>query len=142
MRCEKVMSKNVVCIDEDDAAQKAAVLMRDLNIGFLPVCDHTGRVVGTVTDRDIAVRLCAENGSAETTPMRALMSRELVACAPDDDVAVAEGLMANHRKSRVLVLDDFGLPIGVISLSDIVWRDSNRHAARTLRKIVSRELGL
>jgi CBS domain-containing protein len=141
MRCEKLMSKNVVCIDEDDTVQKAAVLMRDLNIGFLPVCDLTGRVVGTVTDRDIAIRLCAEDGPAAATPVGTLMSRELVACAQEDDVRVAESLMASYRKSRVLVLDPLGLPVGVISLSDIVWRDSNRHTARTLRKIVTRELG-
>ena len=60
MRCEEIMKRDVRTISPDEPVQAAASIMRDTNIGFLPVCDATsGRVVGTLTDRDIAVRVVA-----------------------------------------------------------------------------------
>ena len=139
MRCEKVMKHQIASVSEDDSVQRAALLMREENVGFLPVLDEEGRVIGAITDRDIAIRVCAEDGGARETPIGDVMTREVVACGPNDDLAHAESLMSLYRKSRLMVVSGEGQLLGVISLSDIVERDSNRHAARTLRKIVSRE---
>jgi CBS domain-containing protein len=139
MRCSEIMKSSVQCAGVTDTVQSAARAMRDRNIGFLPVCDADGQVVGTLTDRDITVRLASDDRSAAQTLVGDLMSREVVSCQAGDDVARAEQLMATHKKSRVVVLDESGGACGVISLSDIAERDSTMRAAVTLRHVASRE---
>jgi CBS domain-containing protein len=139
MRCEEIMKRQVYCVLDSDSAQIAAARMRDENIGFLPVCDESGKVIGTVTDRDICLRVDAEGKNASECAIRDVMSRDVVACRPTDDVSVAERLMAKFHKSRMLLTDESGRIEGVISLSDIAQRDSLRRAAATLREIASRE---
>ncbi len=139
MRCETIMKRDVLYVTPEDSAQRAAFIMREQNVGFLPVCDEGGCVVGTLTDRDLAIRVLADGADPRETLVADVMTRELVACAPDDDLTDAERLMAEYGKSRIVITDEADHLIGVISLSDVVQRDSNRHAAHTLRKIVSRE---
>jgi CBS domain-containing protein len=139
MRCNEVMKTTVQCAGVTDTVQSAARAMRDRNIGFLPVCGADGRVVGTLTDRDIAIRLASEDKSAAQTLVGDLMSREVVSCQSNDDLAKAEQLMATHKKSRIVVVDDSGGACGVISLSDIAERDSTTRAAVTLRQVAARE---
>jgi len=139
MRCHEVMKTTVQCAGLTDTVQSAARAMRDRNVGFLPVCEADGRVVGTLTDRDIALRLVSEDRSAAQTLVGDVMTREVVSCVATDDLARAEELMATHKKSRVLVLDESGAACGVISLSDIAERDSTTRAAVTLRQVATRE---
>jgi CBS domain-containing protein len=136
--CEQVMKADVECIPETESVQHAAERMRDLNIGFLPICDAKRRVVGTVTDRDIAVRLVADNRPA-TAPVREVMTREIVACRPTESIERAEALMADRHKSRLMVIDENDQLKGVISLSDLVLQLDDRRAAEALREIATRE---
>ncbi|HCF61619.1 MAG TPA: CBS domain-containing protein, partial [Myxococcales bacterium] len=106
MRCDELMKTNVRCITEGDTVQNAAEKMADDNIGFLPVCDEKGRPIGTLTDRDIAIRVAAEDRLASGTPVKQVMTREVVSCSPSDDLSVAEDLMAKNHKSRILIVDD------------------------------------
>ncbi len=139
MRCEKIMKEDVMYVLPTDTAQHAALIMRAENIGFLPVCDDGGCVVGTITDRDLALRICGAGLPASSVSVGSVMTRDLVACRPDDDLTDAERLMAQFGKSRILVTDGATRLVGIISLTDVVTRDSNKHAAHTLRKIVERE---
>jgi len=139
MRCNEVMKTTVQCAGVTDTVQSAARAMRDRNIGFLPVCDADGRVVGTLTDRDITLRLACEDRSAAQTLVGDLMTREVISCRAGDDLAEAEKLMATHKKSRIVVLDESGAACGVISLSDVAERDSATRAAVTLRQVATRE---
>ena len=68
------------------------------------------------------------------------MTREVVACSPEDDVIVAEHLMGDHQKSRILCVDAEQRLVGIISLSDIVQLEEDRQAARTMREITTREV--
>ena len=138
MQCQEVMKRNVECVTPDTTAQAAAQRMRDQNIGFLPVCDASRRVLGTVTDRDLAMRVVAD-ARPPATPVREVSTPEVIACGPDEDLRDAEELMAHHQKSRIMVVDDAGHLVGVISLSDIAQRESGKKASQTLRKISARE---
>jgi CBS domain-containing protein len=113
--------------------------MRDAHIGFLPVCDDRDRLIGVVTDRDMAVRLCATGEVPGKTPIEAIMSTDVVSCSPAADVRDAEMLMAQNRKSRIVVVADDGTPEGVISLSDLAGRPG-AEAADLLRMIAGREV--
>lgn len=139
MLCEELMKRGVECLSPNETAQVAARRMRDTNIGFLPICDPTGKVLGTLTDRDIAVRLVADSRPL-TTAVTDLMTRDVVACRPKDDIRRAEQLMSQHHKSRIVCLDDSGRLVGVISLSDIAQREDDAHAAETMRHVTEREV--
>jgi predicted transcriptional regulator/uncharacterized protein (DUF2267 family) len=121
-----------------DTVQAAAQRMGDDNIGFLPVCDASGKVVGALTDRDIAVRVVAKALPA-TTRVAEVMTVEVVACRPDEDVQQAEAQMRRAQKSRIMCTDAQGRLVGVISLSDIARNEPDDRAAGTLRAVSMRE---
>jgi CBS domain-containing protein len=139
MRCEDLMKREVQTIREHDTIRTAAERMAAAHVGFLPVCDEGRRAIGTVTDRDIAIRAVAEGKTPDGCRVGDIMSRSVVACRPYDDVTLAERLMAQHQKSRIVVTDEDGVLRGVISLSDIAEHEPARRAARTLREVAARE---
>ncbi len=139
MRCEEIMKRNLECLAPDDTAATAAKRMRDANVGFLPICDAGLRVLGVVTDRDLAIRVLAEDRAGDTTLGRC-MSEEVVSCSPSDDLRTAEQRMAKHRKSRILCIDESGTLMGIISLSDIAQHEEGTRAAKTLRRVSEREV--
>lgn len=138
MFCREVMKDEIECVLPEDPVQDAAALMRDENVGFLPVCDSSRRVLGTLTDRDIAIRLVADNKPASTL-VREIMTHEVVSCSPDDEIRTAEELMATSHKSRIMCIDDDGTLAGVISLSDIAQYEQSAQVHETLRQVSERE---
>jgi CBS domain-containing protein len=138
MQCEEIMKTDVQCLSEQDQVVDAARKMRDEGVGFLPICDGDSQVLGTITDRDIVIRVVAENRPLDETPVADVMTREVIACRPEDDVSRAEELMGRHHKSRILVIDDDRQLVGIISLSDLAAYDGVR-ALETLREVSERE---
>jgi CBS domain-containing protein len=138
MRCEEIMKRDFEWVSPRDTVEDAARKMRDHNVGFLPVCDQSKRVLGTLTDRDIAIRIVAAKKSG-TVPIEDVMTREVVACGPQDDLQKTEQLMARNHKSRIMCVDSNGRLVGVISLSDIAQHDHGAQAADTLRQVSARE---
>jgi IMP dehydrogenase len=112
--------------------------MLDRNIGFVPVVDTQGQVSGVVTDRDLALRVVAAK-RPPGTPVSEIMTRDVRVCHPGDDLPTAERKMAAVRKSRLVVVDDHGRCVGVISLSDIAQADSRVHAGEVLYAVTRRE---
>lgn len=137
MRVDEVMKTQVECIQRESTLGDAARRMKDYDVGFLPVCDAANHPVGAVTDRDLAVRGLAKKLGPED-PVSEVMSSELLACRPTDDIQEAEALMARDRKARIMVTDPSGKLVGVISLSDLIERDERR-AVHTLRQVSARE---
>ncbi|MHB1846449.1 MAG: CBS domain-containing protein [Deltaproteobacteria bacterium] len=139
MRCDEMMKREVECVSPRDTIQAAARRMRDENVGFLPVCDGAKKVIGTITDRDLAIRALGE-GLPGSTFVEAVLTREVVACRPEDDLRRAQELMAKNHKSRIMCIDGGGRLQGVISLSDIAQREDGAHASQTLRAVSEREI--
>ena len=138
MLCSELMKSAIECVSPGDGADIAARRMRDHNVGFLPVCDADLRVLGTLTDRDLVIRLLAEQRNLDT-PVADLMTPEVVACRATDSVERAEELMGLHRVSRILCTEDDGTLLGVISLSDVAEHDSPTRAGLTLKDVTLRE---
>jgi len=132
------MKRDVQCVQPTDPVQAAARRMRDANIGFLPVCDSSRKVLGAITDRDIALRIVADS-RPPTTAIGDVMTREVVACAPGDDVRRAEELMGKQHKSRMIVADEEWRLVGVISLSDIAQVEDASRASQTMKQVTERE---
>lgn len=117
MRCEEIMEREVKTVGPDENVRVAARKMRDADVGFLPVCDEHGLVVGVVTDRDITIRHVAEEPFERT--VRDVMTENVISCSPAEDIERAEDLMEQHKVSRVVCVDERGRPAGVISLQDL-----------------------
>jgi CBS domain-containing protein len=139
MLCREVMSKKVVVCQEGDTVADCARLMRAHNIGFVPVLDGGDQVNGIVTDRDLALRIVADERGANT-PVSAIMTRDVRVCHPWDSLRTAERKMAEVRKSRLVVVDEDGHCAGVISLSDIAQTDTRALAGHVLYEITQREV--
>ena len=113
-------------------------MMKQDNIGFIPICNDNGEPVGALTDRDLAIRVLAEGRSADTK-VDAVMTRDVVSCRMDDDLESAELAMREHHKARIMICDEGGKLVGVISLSDIADLETEENAAQTFRDVASRE---
>lgn len=137
MRCEELLRGPAEYLGPTDSVRFAAGRMRDLNIGFLPVCID-GRVEGVVTDRDLALRVLAE-GRAFETEVREVMSTNVVACAPDDDLREVERLMREAQIQRIVVSDDDDRLLGVVSLADLALAEEPSELASTVAHISDRE---
>jgi CBS domain-containing protein len=139
MQCNEIMKSDLQTIGEEATIQEAAEKMASARIGFLPVCDERGKVLGTLTDRDITVRAVAHDRLPSGCTVKEVMSREVISCLPTDSLGTAEQSMVDHRKSRLLIVDQTGVLRGVISLSDIAQREQGHRAAITLKHVASRE---
>jgi CBS domain-containing protein len=113
-----IMTRNVEAISADSSLAEAADRMARLDIGFLPVIE-SDRVVGAVTDRDLVVRGLAEMMDPKNTPIRDVMTRDLKTLSADDDVEQAARLMENEQIRRLVVTDENGGFVGVVSLGDL-----------------------
>jgi CBS domain-containing protein len=116
-RMRDIMSAAPVCMASGDSVSAAAMAMKRHGIGTVLV-QSGGRLSGLVTDRDIAVRVLAENRDPRTTRIGDICNRELVVLGPDDDVAQATRLVRERAVRRIPVLQD-GTPVGVVSMSDL-----------------------
>jgi CBS-domain-containing membrane protein len=132
------MRRRLETVEPETSVAEAAELMRHGGCGFLPVCLHDGTVVGVVTDRDIALRVCAERRPPETS-IGAIMSTDVVSCRPDDTVWRAEQLMMQTKKMRVIVADERNRVAGVLSITDIAQFEEPLRVAQVLRELSSRE---
>ena len=138
-RCADLMKSDVRTVGERDSVSRAADLMAVANIGFLPVIDQQRKVVGTLTDRDIVVRVVAQGRLSAECRVGEVMSRDVVSCRSDDDVSLAETLMGQRQIARLVLTREDGTLAGIISLSDLAERASPRRAGGTLRAVAARE---
>ncbi|MFL5488901.1 MAG: CBS domain-containing protein [Gemmatimonadaceae bacterium] len=135
MRAKDIMTKNPECCEPDDTAREAARVMRDCDCGSVPVVDpDSKRVVGIVTDRDLAIRALAE-GKSPDTKLRELMTSVASCCGPDDDLRDIERTMADLQVRRIPIVDAGGRCVGIISQADIA------RAARD-NSVTEREIAL
>jgi CBS domain-containing protein len=137
-RCQDVMTSDPVCCTPEDSAQRAAQLMKQENIGPVLVCENRSgkKLVGIVTDRDLAVQVVAEGRNPQTTRVGEIMSRELYTCGPGDDLETALQTMEDRQVRRIPVVDNQNRVVGIIAQADIVTRlDERSRAAEVVEEI-------
>lgn len=140
MKCSELMRIDLQWVPGSATARDAARLMRDHSMGLLLVSGaEPGRVMGVLTDRDLATRVCAEDRPSADVNVLDVASRQLVTCDEDDTVAAAEKTMKQEQKSRLVVLNQQGRAVGVLSLTDIILRDRASRAIKTARAVLARE---
>jgi CBS domain-containing protein len=116
-----------------DAVVEAARLMRDEDIGSLPVTEE-GRLVGMVTDRDIAVRVVAEGKSPDSTTVGEILSPDPIAARPDQDLDEALHLMAQHQVRRLPVVEEDRL-VGILAQADVALEEKEKKTGELVEAI-------
>lgn len=117
MKAKELMTREPCCCSPDDSVQDVAKMMRDHDCGSVPVIE-AGRVVGIVTDRDLAVRGLAE-GKSGSAVVRDLMTTSPQCCSEDDDVTSIERVMSDRQVRRVPIVNADGGCVGIISQADL-----------------------
>ena len=125
MQIQKIMTRRVDAVPPESTIREAARKMKDLNVGSLPVREGS-RVIGIVTDRDIATRAVAEGRDPEGTHVSDVMTRPAFCCHEADDVKAAAKVMADHQVRRIPVLNEKEEMVGILALSDMLGDRSNR----------------
>jgi CBS domain-containing protein len=135
MNVSEAMTMGVETISPADTAQYAAARMKENDIGFLPVTEE-GRAVGVVTDRDIALRCCAEGRDPHSTTVREIMTRNVIACRETEELSAASRLMEQKKIRRLVVTDEAGIVNGLLSVDDLALRiDDPSVFSRVLRQV-------
>jgi len=135
MLMKDLMTKNVEEIGPGNSLSEAADKMKALDVGALPVCERD-KLVGMLTDRDIATRAVASGRDPRQTPVSEAMTPHTVYCYEDDDVEDAARLMEQKRIRRLLVLNKDKRVVGIVSLGDIATRIGNdRMSADVLEQV-------
>ena len=139
MRVRDIMTPDPAFCTPDATAGEAAALMRDHDAGSIPVVENgqSKKLVGTVTDRDLAVRGLAE-GKGPDTLVRELMTPSPTTCGPDDEVEIVREVMVSQLVRRVPVVDQDGRLVGIVAQADIAREDgaaSDREVGRIVEAI-------
>lgn len=135
MRVFDIMSEQVITVGQDEPVDAAARLLRQHNIGAVPVCDDKGRLRGMITDRDIAVRCVAAGLYPAETKIGDVMTRGAITISDNAYVSDAARLMADAQIRRLPVCHD-GKLVGMLALADLARStDCDTEAAEALCEI-------
>jgi CBS domain-containing protein len=120
VRVKQVMTQNPACCTRTNTAQDAATLMRDNDCGAIPVVEDLGsrRLVGIVTDRDLAIRGIAR-GQGPEAMVGDLMTDDPVTCVAEDSVEDLRQVMVDRLVRRVPVVDEDGVLVGIVAQADL-----------------------
>jgi CBS domain-containing protein len=138
-KCNEVMTKNPVCCLPNDSVAKAAELMKNGNIGSIPVIENeqSQKLVGIVTDRDLALKIVAKALDAKSTKVEAVMTHKVVTCHADDDLQKALDAMAEHQLRRIPVVDNDHRIVGIIAQADVAIRAGQPEKTAEMVKEIS-----
>ncbi len=137
MKLREIMTKTVVRINPEESVAVAARTLARYNIGALPVCGGDGRICGVVTDRDLVTRCIAAGRQPSMTPVREVMTANVISARPDMDAGLAAQMMGRQQIRRLPVVEN-GRLCGMVSLGDLAARDeSSYEAADALTEISS-----
>ena len=135
-RCREIMTRNVKTVNRETTLSEVAALMRDGDMGAVPVVEN-GKLVGIVTDRDIVVRAIAD-GLEASVPVGEVMTAEVYSVSENDFVFEAIRLMGDRQVRRVPIVNEAGELVGIIAMADVALEtEDEREIAETLEEISS-----
>lgn len=122
--CSEVMTKNPVSAMPTDTVVNVAQLMKERDIGPVPIVEDklSKKLIGIVTDRDLAMKVVAGGLDPNTTLARDVMTKEVITCREDDEMDSALNAMSSHQLRRILVVDANDALVGIIAQADVATR--------------------
>jgi CBS domain-containing protein len=137
-KCRDVMTEDLVFSTPGDTVSKVAQLMKREDIGPVLIVDNeqSKKLVGIVTDRDLAIKVVGEGRDPQNTRVEDVMTRKLITCHADDNVENAMKAMAQYQLRRIPVVDENMKLVGIISQADVATRvDEPERTAEVLKEI-------
>ena len=143
MKVKDIMTSDPVSVTPETRLQEAARMMKQHNVGIIPVVERAGskQLVGVITDRDIAVRCVAEGHDSSKCPVREAMSSDIQTARADDDVESVMRLMGKEQVRRIPIVDERGGLVGIVAQADIVREAEDEDLAEETVEKISREGG-
>ena len=129
-----LMTSNPSTIEPDKTVADAAKLMRDEDAGLIPIVEGQ-KLAGTITDRDIAIRVVAEGKDPQSSSVRDVMTSRLVTVDPDQDLDEALRLMAEHQVRRLPVVEEDGKLVGIVAQADIAKHTTDEQTGEVVQRI-------
>ena len=131
---QDLMTSNPKTVASESSVVEAAKIMRDENVGIVPIVEGE-RLVGTITDRDIAIKVVAEGSDVYSTTAGQVASRDLVTVDPQQDLDEALRLMAQHQVRRLPVVEEDGRLVGILAQADVAREASPQQTGRVVEEI-------
>ena len=146
MKVKEIMTQSAVCCGSETNVGRAVELMWNRNVGTLPVVNNDGKLIGVVTDRDICIALGTRNRLPGDLTVGEIAIREVFTCKPNEDIHEALLEMAEHQVRRLPVVNDQGVPLGLLSMDDLIVHSelgklrgacdlSSEEVAATMKKV-------
>ena len=135
MQVRDVMTKQVASVQAQDTVQKAAQLMKEHDVGSIPVCSGSN-LVGIVTDRDITLRCVAQGKDTNQAPVSEAMTANPVSVSADTDVQQAAQIMSSKQIRRLPIVENNSL-VGMVSLGDLAVEPAAKDKAGDALKNIS-----
>ena len=130
----EVMTANPSSVEPATPVAQVAQLMQQENVGSVPIVEG-GKLVGTITDRDITIRIVAEGKDPQSTTVGEVASRDLVTVDPQQNLDEALRLMAQHQVRRLPVVEEDGRLVGIVAQADVATEASPEQAGQTVEQI-------
>lgn len=130
MRVQEIMTANPSCVTADATVREAAQLMRTEDVGLVPVVEKGAdrKLVGVVTDRDIAIRCVADGRDGGACRVSDVMSGDTLAtCRPNDEVEEVMEVMGREQVRRIPIIDERGSLVGIVSQADVARKSDDEH---------------
>jgi Predicted signal-transduction protein containing cAMP-binding and CBS domains len=140
-KAEEIMTRNPVCCVPENSVIDAAQLMKSEDVGPIPVIENAQnkRLVGILTDRDIVIKVIAENRDPKNTKIQDAMTPNPVSCFPDDDLDDVLGAMEQNQIRRIPVVDHDNYLVGIIAQADVAIRlDKTKKTGEVVEEISKR----
>jgi CBS domain-containing protein len=143
MKVRDIMTANPICCVPEDTVQKVATVLRDKDIGAVPVVLDQGsrKLVGVITDRDLCCRVLADGANATTTRIDRIFSSNPVTCREGENANHCEDLMQEHQVRRVMVVDGEGACIGIVTQADLALKEKPEKVSKVVAGISKRHGG-
>lgn len=139
MKVNQIMSIDPACCTREESAERAASIMRLLDVGCVPIIDdeQSNKLIGIVTDRDLCMNVVADGKDPKNITVEECMTDELICCRSDDEVEKVMTLMQKHQIRRIPVVDNEGHIEGIVATADIALNaeTSSEEIEETLKAI-------
>ncbi len=140
MHVRELMVHRVQTCRPDDTLNTAAKVMWDNDCGSVAVLDAQGALVGMITDRDISMAAYTQGRPLSAIRVSSAMARKVFSCKPEDTIATAEQILANHKIRRLPVIDEKGRLVGILSLNDVAREAAHERAGKGRREVSAEEV--
>lgn len=137
MKVREVMTPNPVCCVPGDSAQKVATMLRDQDVGSIPVVvdQQSHKLLGMITDRDLCLKIIAEGLNPKTTTIERSITLNPVVCRDGENLENCEKAMQEHQVRRIPIVDAENRCIGIVAQADVALREQPERVSKTVAEI-------